>query len=352
MSGCFPFKQFHKTASLPKNRTDSTWRYLEAVPEGKRTGPCGAGFVQAFTDGGGRPYVKEQVAILAVPPGEHGSRSDPSPRLSIALAQTCSNSAPRPAAGTSDKSALWYANGSRKRHRCHHMRQRNRPAILMHLCTFFLMKSYGQRCIRMPPLRGGQILGTSLPHGDHKSAAARRINRPGPGRSVVRVHDAHRSVAKARASRSLRHRSIVSRRRPEGFALAPRAARCSLRSHSPLLTWRRLHRVCVGPCRSSEISTGSAGSRFARHAGRNAGAFLWSVHVPGTSRWRCRSRTNSLAALASFVEVHSVDPKNCARRSPAVGDDMLGRPGGCDDAEPARRAIAAHRTITPQAPFP
>src|SRR6476646_329927 len=48
----------------------------------------------------------------------------------------------------------------------------------MHLCTFFLMKSYGQRCIRMPPLRGGQSLVHLCLTATIKSAAARRINHP------------------------------------------------------------------------------------------------------------------------------------------------------------------------------
>ena len=64
------------------------------------------------------------------------------------------------------------------------------------LCTFLLMKSYGQRCIRMPPLRGGQSLVHLCLSAAIKSAAARRIIHPGTGRSIVRVQDAHQSVAK------------------------------------------------------------------------------------------------------------------------------------------------------------
>jgi riboflavin biosynthesis pyrimidine reductase len=60
----FPFQQFYKTASQPKNRTDALMQICDALQEGKRTVETWCGFVQAFTDGGGRPYVKEQVAIL------------------------------------------------------------------------------------------------------------------------------------------------------------------------------------------------------------------------------------------------------------------------------------------------
>ena len=184
------------------------------------------------------------------------------------------------------------------------------------------------------------ILGTSLPLGGHKK---RRCAAHHPSRywSFNRTGTRRASVGgKARASRSLRHRSIVGRRRTEGFALATRAARCSLRSHSPLLPWRRLYRYKSALVGSPQISTGSAGSRFARHA-----ADRWSLPTVGTGSGvqvggRCRSRTNSLAPLASFVQIPSVDPKNCARRSPTVGDDIFDRPGGCDDAEPARHAIA------------
>jgi hypothetical protein len=177
----------------------------------------------------------------------------------------------------------------------------------MHLCTFFLMKSYGQRCIRMPPLRGGQ----SLVH----LCLTATIKAPLRGAPTIRYWSVGRTGTrralvggKARASRSLRHRSIVSRRRTEGFALATRAARCSLRSHSPLLPRRRLYVLAL--CRSPEISTGSAGSRFARPAGRSLvpsyGRYVYRGQVGG----RCRSRTNSLATLAPFVEVPSVGRKN------------------------------------------
>ena len=87
-----------------------------------------------------------------------------------------------------------------------------------------------------------RILGTSLPHGGRKKRRCAAhypsrywsFNRTGTRRALV--------GGKARASRSLRHRSIVGRRRTEGSALATRAARCSLRSHSPLLPWRRSYR--------------------------------------------------------------------------------------------------------------
>jgi hypothetical protein len=122
-----------------------------------------------------------------------------------------------------------------------------------------------------------RILGTSLPLGGHKKrrCAARHpsrywsFNRTGTRRALV--------GGKPRASRSLRHGSIVGRRRTEGSALATRAARCSLRSHSPLLPWRRLYRYKSALVAHQKISTGSAGSRFARHA-----ADRWSLHTVGT----------------------------------------------------------------------
>jgi hypothetical protein len=178
------------------------------------------------------------------------------------------------------------------------------------------MKSYGQRCIRMPPASRRPILGTSVPLGGHKKrrCAARH---PSRSWSFDRTGARRASVAdKARASRSLRHRSIVGRRRTEGFALASRTARCSLRSHSPLLPRRRSYRYNLRWRGSPEISAGSTGSHFARHA-----VDRWYLPTVGTGSGvqvggRCRSRTNSLAPLASFVQIPSVDPKNCVRRAP------------------------------------
>ena len=104
----FPFQQFYKTASQPKNRTDALMQICDALQEGKRTGETWCGFVQAFTDGGGRPYVKEQVAILQDHEFDTAATATQA-RVYLMLDSNLRKfTPPRPAAGKSDKSALWY----------------------------------------------------------------------------------------------------------------------------------------------------------------------------------------------------------------------------------------------------
>jgi hypothetical protein len=104
----FPFQQFYKTASLPKNRTNALMQICDALQEGKRTGETWCGFVQAFTDGGGRPYVREQVAILQDHEFDTAVTATQT-RVYLMLDSDLHRfSPPRPAAGKSNKSALWY----------------------------------------------------------------------------------------------------------------------------------------------------------------------------------------------------------------------------------------------------
>ena len=142
------------------------------------------------------------------------------------------------------------------------------------------------------------ILGTSVPLGSPKKA-------PLCGASsipvlVVQSYGYKTRIGLWQTSRfALASPQIdVSRRRTEGFALATRAARCSLRSHSPLLPWRRLYRYNRRWRVTS--TTGSAGSRFARHA-----VDRWSLPTVGTgsgvtSRWQM-SLPDELARYARFV---------------------------------------------------
>jgi hypothetical protein len=192
------------------------------------------------------------------------------------------------------------------------------------------MKSYGQRCIRMPPLRGGQSLVHLCLTATIESAAARRINHPVlVGR---RTGTRRASVGgKPRASRSLRHRSIVGRRRTEGSALATRAARCSLRSHSPLLPWRRFYRVQVrrwwGVARNQyRIGRVSLRSTRGRSLVPSYGRYRWRAQV---GPYAAPGRTRSLKSLPSIQRIVSL----------TVGDDIFDRPEGCDDARPSRDAI-------------
>jgi hypothetical protein len=104
----FPFQQFYKTASQPKNRTDALMQICDALQEGKRTGETWCGFVQAFTDGGGRPYVKEQVAILQDHEFDTAATATQARVYLMLDSHLRKFSPPRPAAGKSDKSALWY----------------------------------------------------------------------------------------------------------------------------------------------------------------------------------------------------------------------------------------------------
>ena len=152
------------------------------------------------------------------------------------------------------------------------------------------------------------ILGTSLPLGDHKK---RRCAAHHPSRywSFNRTGTRRASVGgKARASRSLRHRSIVGRRRTEGFALATRAARCSLRSHSPLLPWRRLYRVQVGVGGGRHRSVPDRPGLASLDTRPIAGPFLRSVQVAGYKSVAdvAPGRTRSLRSLRSFKSLPSI----------------------------------------------
>jgi hypothetical protein len=173
------------------------------------------------------------------------------------------------------------------------------------------MKSYGQRCIRMPPLRGGQSLVHLCLSAVVKSAAARRIIRPGTCRSIVGVQDAHQSVAKLTLRVRFATGSIVGRRRGGLRArYASSEMLAALRTRPSSLG--DVHTVQVGVGGSLEICIGTAASRFARRA-----AGRWCLHTSvqvGTSRAICHSGTNPLAKPASFVEIPSVSPKECARR--------------------------------------
>ena len=104
----FPFKPFYKTASLQKNRTDALMQICDALQEGKRTGETWCGFVQAFTDGGGRPYVREQVAILQDHEFDTAATATQARVYLMLDSDLHKFSPPRPAAGKNDKSALWY----------------------------------------------------------------------------------------------------------------------------------------------------------------------------------------------------------------------------------------------------
>ena len=157
------------------------------------------------------------------------------------------------------------------------------------------------------------ILGTSLPHGDHKKRRCAAHQPSGTGRSVVRVQA---RIGRWQTSRfALASPQIDSRSPSDGGLRARYASGEMLASLAfappPLATFVPVQfRRWWG---SPQISTGSAGSRFARHA-----ADRWSLPTVGTGGGvqvggRCRSRTNSLATLASFVQIPSVDPKKlCA----------------------------------------
>jgi hypothetical protein len=80
----------------------------DALQEGKRTGETWCGFVQAFTDGGGRPHVREQVAILQDHEFDTAATATKARVYLMLDSDLHKFSPPRPAAGTSDTSALWY----------------------------------------------------------------------------------------------------------------------------------------------------------------------------------------------------------------------------------------------------
>jgi hypothetical protein len=96
------------SASQSKNRTDALMQMCDALQEGKRTGETWCGFVQAFTDGGGRPYVKEQVAILQDHEFDTAATATQARVYLMLDSHLRKFTPPRPAAGKSDKSALWY----------------------------------------------------------------------------------------------------------------------------------------------------------------------------------------------------------------------------------------------------
>jgi hypothetical protein len=104
----FPFQQFAKMARKPQYQTDVCDTLLNYIDKNGFADEVWAGFVQSFTDGGGRPYVKEQVTVL------RGHEMDISPNATQAQVSMLIGSeglafgVPRPATGKSDTSALWY----------------------------------------------------------------------------------------------------------------------------------------------------------------------------------------------------------------------------------------------------
>ena len=106
----FPFKQFAKMARKPQYQTDACDTLLDYIEKNGFADEVWAGFIQSFTDGGGRPYVKEQVAVL------RGHELDISPNATQAQVSMLIDGeglafgVPRPAAGKSNTSALWYCD--------------------------------------------------------------------------------------------------------------------------------------------------------------------------------------------------------------------------------------------------
>jgi hypothetical protein len=80
----YPFQQFYKTASQPKNRTDALMQICDALQEGKRTVETWCGFVQAFTDGGRPPLCQGTGGHPSGSRVQYGRHSDTSPCLSNA----------------------------------------------------------------------------------------------------------------------------------------------------------------------------------------------------------------------------------------------------------------------------
>jgi hypothetical protein len=104
----FPFKQFYASAHKPQYRTDPVLAECDAIQEGGYGGDIWAGFVQGFTDGGGRPFVKEQVAFLI---HHEMDKSPKATQARVALlldGELLVFDGIRPAAGDSEKSSLWY----------------------------------------------------------------------------------------------------------------------------------------------------------------------------------------------------------------------------------------------------
>jgi hypothetical protein len=133
----FPFQQFYKTARLPKNRNDALMQICDALQEGKRTGETWCGFVQAFTDGGGRPYVRDQVAILQDHEFDTAATATQA-RVYLLLGSNLHKSLRRvPPQVRATRAPFGTANGSRtKRRRI--IRASETPAILMHYVPFLL----------------------------------------------------------------------------------------------------------------------------------------------------------------------------------------------------------------------
>ena len=178
----------------------------------------------------------------------------------------------------------------------------------MHLCTFFLMKSYGQRCIRMPPLRGGQ----SLVHLCLTAIIERRCaahHPSGTGRSV----GYKTRIGRWQTSRfALASPQIDSRSPADGGLRARYASGEMLASLAlappPLATFVPVQVALMGHQKS----------------------------VPGSAGYKSVAdvapRRTSLAPLASLVQIPSVDPKQnvCVAPRPiystVLGDVMTPSP--------------------------
>ena len=178
----------------------------------------------------------------------------------------------------------------------------------MHLCNFFVMKSYGQRCIRMPPLRGGQSLVRLCLTATIKSAAARRINPVLVGRS-----DGYKTrIGRWQSSRFALTSPQINSQSPSDGGLRARYASGEMlaslalapppsATFVPVTRWLHVGRQRSVPDRPVSL-------RSTRRP--IAGAFLRSVHVPGgTSRSPVLSigRTRSLRSLRSSKSILSVE---------------------------------------------
>ena len=106
----YPFKQFAKMARKPQYQTKECDQMLAHIEGEGIAEQVWAGFIQAFTDGGGRPYVKEQIAFLRDAERDTSSDATQAYVCMIIGGEGLRFGRPRPAAGKKQTSALWYCD--------------------------------------------------------------------------------------------------------------------------------------------------------------------------------------------------------------------------------------------------
>ena len=105
----FPLKEFWAMAKKPKHRTDAVTQLCEMLIAKGQRDTTWAGFVQSFTRNGGRPYCKEQLAVLMYHDEDRSPTATQAKMHLMIGGQVLGFGSMRPSAG-GEASSLWYCD--------------------------------------------------------------------------------------------------------------------------------------------------------------------------------------------------------------------------------------------------